>query len=57
MKADSILEELWRVKEAHAAKYGYDVRAMGKALMAQQAKGGRKVVSPPPRPATSTDRS
>ena len=57
MKGDSVLEELWRVKEAHAAKYDYDVRAMGKALMAQQDKSGRKVVSPGPRPATRTEAS
>ncbi len=57
MKGDSVLEELWRVKEAHAAKYDYDVRAMGEALMAQQDKSGRKVVSPRPRPATRTEAS
>ena len=49
MKDDPVMEELRRVKDQLAARYGYDVRKMGKALKRQQAKSGRKVVSFAPR--------
>jgi len=47
MRNDPIVEEVRRIKEEHAARYNYDIRAMGKALQEEQKRGGRKVVSPP----------
>ena len=47
---DPILEELWRVKDAIAAEYDYDVRALGKALQKAQETSGRRLISPKPRP-------
>jgi hypothetical protein len=47
MREDSILREIWRIKDENAAKYGYDVRALGKALQEEQRQSGRKFVSPP----------
>ena len=55
---DPILEELWRIKETHAAKYGYDVRAMLRAMREKQEedeKRGVKFVSLPPRRIRKTD--
>lgn len=47
MREDSILREVRRIKDENAAKYGYDVRALGKALQKEQRQSGRKVVSRP----------
>jgi hypothetical protein len=52
MPDDPIVAEVRRVKEEHAARYGYDVRAMAQALKQEQDQGTRKVVSLPPKPAT-----
>ncbi len=49
MKNDSVIEEAYRVKDELARRYGNDVRRLGKAIREEQEKGGRKVVSPPPR--------
>ncbi len=54
MPDDRVIEEVRRIKEERAAKYGYDIHAMAKALCENQRKGNRKVVSrPPKRSATS----
>ncbi len=45
MYSDSVLEELWRVKDDHAAKYGDDIHAMAAALREKQSCQNRKVVS------------
>ena len=45
MREDSIPREVWRIKDENAAKYGYDVRALAKAIQQEQRRGGRKVVS------------
>jgi hypothetical protein len=47
MRQDPIVEEVRRVRERHAAKYGYDLDAICKALREDQQQGGRKVVSLP----------
>ncbi len=47
MLNDPIMEEIRRVKEEHAARYNYDIRAMARALMEEQKREGRKIVSPP----------
>jgi len=41
--------EVRRVRERIAAKYGYDVRAIGRAMQAEQRGGGRKTVSLAPK--------
>ena len=50
MRPDDVMEELWRVKDETAARYGYDIRALARALKEEQDKEGREVVSLPPRP-------
>ena len=49
MQKDPILEEIWRIKDEHAARFGYDVRKLAQALKEEEKKGGRAVVSFPPR--------
>jgi hypothetical protein len=46
---DPILQEVRRIKEAHAARFNYDIRAMVKSLQEDEKKSGHKVVSPPRR--------
>jgi len=38
-----------KVREAHAAQFGYDLRAIYKALKKEEAASGRKYVSLPPK--------
>ena len=45
MQRDPIVEEIRRIKEAHAARYNYDIRAMCKDLREEQTRSGAKVVS------------
>lgn len=45
MKTDPVVEEMRRIKEARAARFDYDVRAMAEDLRTREKKGGRKVVS------------
>jgi hypothetical protein len=47
MREDSILREIRRIKDENAAEYGYDVRALGKALQKEQHQSGRKLASHP----------
>ena len=49
MQKDPIVEEVRRVRERHAAKYGYDLDAICKALREDQRRSRRKVVSLPPK--------
>jgi len=49
MSEDSVLEELWRIKDARAARYGYDVRAMMRDVRKKQHEAGRQVVNLPPK--------
>ena len=46
MYKDEIVQEVQKVKEEHAAQYGYDIEAMVCALREKQRRSGRKVVSP-----------
>jgi hypothetical protein len=46
---DPILEEIHEVREALAKEADYDLEKLARALDERQAKGGRKVVSLPPR--------
>ena len=47
MREDSILRAIRRIKDENAAKYGYDVRALGKAIQEEQRRSGRKLASRP----------
>ena len=49
MWKDPIVEEVRRVREEHAARFGNDLRAIVEDLRQQQARSGRKVVSRPPK--------
>ena len=49
MWKDPVVEEVRRVRERHAAKYDYDLKAISKALRDEQRESGRKVVSLPPK--------
>ncbi len=49
MWKDSIVEEVRRTREAHAAKFGHDLRAIFEDLRRQEERSGREVVSFPPR--------
>jgi hypothetical protein len=49
MWKDPIVEEVRRVRERHAAKYGYNLNAICQALKEEQRRSRRKVVSFPPK--------
>jgi hypothetical protein len=44
---DPIVEEIRKVRNAHAKKFGYDLRAIAADLTKQQQANKRKVVSLP----------
>lgn len=45
MAKDYIVDEVRRVRETQAAKYGFDVKAILEAARKRQLRSGRKVVS------------
>lgn len=45
MWQDPIIEEIHRIRQEHAAKFNFDVRAIVKYYQEQQKRSGRKVVS------------
>ena len=47
MWEDSIVEDVRKVREEHAAKFNYNLDAIYQDLKKQQKRGGRKVVSLP----------
>lgn len=49
MAVDPIVEEVRRAREALAAKYGYDIKAMLAAARRRQQRSGRKVISLAPK--------
>ncbi len=46
---DPIVEEVRRVRDAHAARFHYDLEAIFRDIKEQEKKSGRKFVSFPPR--------
>jgi len=46
---DPIVDEVRRVREAHAARFHYDLDAIFRDIKEQEKKSGRKFVSFPPR--------
>ena len=49
MWKDPIVEEVRKAREAHAARFNYDLDAICRDLKEQEKKSGRKVVSLRPR--------
>ena len=49
MWEDPIVEEVRKVREAHAAQFNYDLRMIYHDLKEQERKSGRAFVSYPPR--------
>ncbi|NUQ40755.1 MAG: hypothetical protein HUU32_05120 [Calditrichaceae bacterium] len=45
MWRDPIIEEIHRIRQEHAAKFNFDLRAIVKYYQEQQKQSGRKVVS------------
>ncbi len=46
---DPIVEEVRKIRQEHAARFGYDLQAILNDLKATEKLGGRKVVSLPPK--------
>ncbi|MEX1095850.1 MAG: hypothetical protein WED34_07360 [Planctomycetales bacterium] len=46
---DPIVDEVRRVRDAHAARFNYDLDAIFRDIKEQEKKSGRKFVSFPPR--------
>lgn len=51
MWEDPIVEEVREVREAHAAKYNYDLRAIYRALKAEEAESRNRFISLSPKQA------
>lgn len=49
MWKDPIVEEVRKIRQKHAAKFNYDLDSICRDSKQQERKGGRKVVSLPPR--------
>lgn len=49
MWEDPIVEEVRKVREAYTAEFGFDLEAIAEDLKQAEKRGGRKVVSLPPR--------
>lgn len=52
MNPDPILAEIRQYRDAHAAKFGYDVRKMAEDIRSREGRDGRKVVNRERHPAT-----
>ena len=46
---DPIVDEVRRIRDAHAARFNYDLDAIFQDIKEQEKKSGRKFVSFPPR--------
>lgn len=53
MKRDPIIEELHKVREAYAERFGNDLRAICADAQQKQGSAGHRVVSLQPRPVAS----
>jgi len=49
MRDDPIVAEVRRIRDAHAARFGYDAKAIAADLKSREGKDGRRVVSLPPK--------
>lgn len=50
MEDDNVLARIRAYRDAHAAKFNYDIEAMFRDVRSRQGKDGRVVLSPPPKP-------
>jgi transposase len=55
MWKDPIVEEVRKVRQEYAARFGDDLKAIYDDLKATERKGGRKIVSLPPKKLKSTE--
>ena len=46
---DPIIAEVWAVRDQHAARFGYDVKAIFRDIQARQQASGRQYVRYPAR--------
>ena len=51
MWRDPIVEEIRQLRQQYAAQFNHDLKAICQDLRERQKKGGRKLVTLPPRPA------
>ncbi|MCG6534647.1 MAG: hypothetical protein L7F78_08170 [Syntrophales bacterium LBB04] len=49
MWKDPIVEEVRKIRDAHAAQYDYDLKAIYQAVKQEEALGGRTFVKLPPK--------
>ena len=54
MWTDSVVEEIRKVREEHAAKFNYDLHAIYRDLKEQERQSRREVVSLPPKRPVAT---
>jgi len=52
---DPIVEEIRRIREEYAGRFGYDLQAIHRDLKQREQASGRKVVALTPRPVKPTD--
>lgn len=57
MWKDPIVEEVRKVRETHAAQFGFDLRAIYQALKEEEAASGRNYVSLPPKRTTQANQT
>jgi hypothetical protein len=55
MFRDPIVEEIKRYREQYAARFNYDLRAIGEDIQRRQRDGGREVVRREPRRVRKSD--
>lgn len=49
MPSDPIVDEIRKIRQGHAAQFGFDIRAIAEDARQRDAVGDRKVVRLPPR--------
>lgn len=56
MSPDPVVAEIHAIRERLAAKFGFDVREIGRDARQRDAVGDRKIVRRPPRPVAQLPR-
>ena len=57
MSRDPVVDEARAIKEKLAARFNFDVRAIGEDARKRQGTNGRTVLSPPPKPLVESKRT
>jgi len=52
--SDPILEEIWKARDEHARRFGYDMKKICADLKRIEKQSGRRVVTRKPRRASTT---